>query len=154
MRRAALMAVLLAATLGVSCGSDENLTFFDAALSPANEVPARTSDASGTARFTFDGTTVTFIVLASNLNNYTMGRSHSGAAGVNGSVRVFLLQVQNPARSITQGTIAEGSFTAANMVNYDFNTLIQEMRAGTAYVNFHTTLYPGGEIRGQTRLLN
>ena len=40
------------------------------------------------------------------------------------------------------------------MTGIDFNTLIEEMRAGTAYVNFHTTAYPGGEIRGQTRLLN
>jgi hypothetical protein len=69
-------------------------------------------------------------------------------------VRVFLLQFQTPPQSITQGTLVEGSFTAADMVNYDFNTLIEEMRAGTAYVNFHSTLSPGGEIRGQTRLLN
>jgi len=154
MRRAALMAVLLAATLGGACSSNEDTEFFDAVLSPDNEVPARASGASGVARLTFDGTTVTFIVLASNLNNYTQGHIHSGAAGVNGSVRVFLLPFQTPALSITQGTLVEGSFTAANMVNYDFNTLIEEMRAGTAYVNFHTTLYPGGEIRGQTRLLN
>ncbi len=153
MRQAALMAVLLAATLGGACGSNENIEYFDAILSPDNEVPARASGASGVARLTFDGTTVTFIVLASNFNNYTQGHIHSGAAGVNGSVRVFLYGLAAP-QSITQGTLVEGSFTAANMVNYDFNTLIEEMRAGTAYVNFHTTLYPGGEIRGQTRLLN
>ncbi len=154
MRRAALMAVLLAATLGGACNSNDDTEFFDAILSPDNEVPARPSGASGVARLTFDGTTVTFIVLASNFNNYTQGHIHSGAAGVNGPVRVFLLQFQNPAQSTAQGTIAEGSFTAADMVNYDFNTLIEEMRAGTAYVNFHTTAFPGGEIRGQTRLLN
>ena len=154
MRRAALMAVLLAATLGGGCSSNDDTEFFDAVLSPDNEVPARASGASGVARLTFDGTTVTFIVLASNLNNYTQGHIHSGAAGVNGPVRVFLLQFQNPPLSITQGTVVEGSFTAADMVNYDFNTLIEEMRAGTAYVNFHSTTYPGGEIRGQTRLLN
>jgi hypothetical protein len=154
MRRPALMAVLLAATLSGACGSDDDTTFFDATLSPANEVPARVSDASGVARMTFDGTTVTFVVLAANLNNYTQGHIHSGAAGVNGPVRVFLLQFQTPPLSITQGVIAEGSFTAADMVNYDFNTLVEEMRAGTAYVNFHSTTYPGGEIRGQVRLLN
>jgi hypothetical protein len=153
MRRAALVAVLLAATLGGACSSDDDLTFFDATLSPDNEVPPRASGATGVARMTFDGTTVTFIVVAANLSNYTQGHIHSGAAGVNGPVRVFLLQFQTPALSVTQGTIAEGSFTAADMVNYDFNTLIEEMRAGTAYVNFHSTTYPGGEIRGQVRLL-
>ena len=154
MRRAALVAVLLAATLGGACSSDNDITYFEATLSPDNEVPARASGASGVARMTFDGTTVTFIALAANFNNYTQGHIHSGAAGVNGPVRVFLLQFQNPALSISQGTIAEGSFTAADMVSYDFNTLIEEMRAGTAYVNFHSTTYPGGEIRGQVRLLN
>jgi hypothetical protein len=53
-----------------------------------------------------------------------------------------------------QGTLVEGSFTAANVTGIDFNTLIEELRAGTAYVNFHTTTYPAGEIRGQVRLLN
>ena len=154
MRRAALMAVLLAATLGGACSSNDDTEFFDAILSPDNEVPARASGASGVARLTFDGTTVTFIVLASNFNNYTQGHIHSAAAGVNGPVRVTLLPFQTPALSITQGTLVEGSFTAANVTGIEFNALIEEMRAGTAYVNFHTTLYPGGEIRGQTRLLN
>ena len=154
MRRAALMAALLAATLGGACSSNDDTEFFDAVLSPDNEVPARASSASGVARLTFDGTTVTFIVLASNFNNYTQGHIHSAAAGVNGPVRVTLLPFQTPALSITQGTLVEGSFTAANVTGIEFNALIEEMRAGTAYVNFHTTLYPGGEIRGQTRLLN
>ena len=154
MRRAALMAALLAATLGGACSSNDDTEFFDAILSPDNEVPARASGASGVARLTFDGTTVTFIVLASNFNNYTQGHIHSAAAGVNGPVRVPLLSFQTPALSITQGTLVEGSFTAANVTGIEFNALIEEMRAGTAYVNFHTTLYPGGEIRGQTRLLN
>jgi hypothetical protein len=154
MRRAAVIAVLLAATFGGACSDDNDLTYFDASLSPANEVPPRASNASGVARMTFDGTTVTFIVIASNLNAYTMGHIHSGAAGVNGPVRVFLLQPQNPPLSMTQGTIAEGSFTAADVTGIDFNALVEEMRAGTAYVNFHSTTYPGGEIRGQVRLLN
>jgi hypothetical protein len=155
MRRAAIIAVLLAATFGGACSDENDLTYFDASLSPQNEVPARASNASGVARMTFDGTTVTYIVIASNLQNYTQGHIHSGAAGVNGPVRVFLLQFQNPPLTINQGTIAEGSFTAADMQGgFDFNTLVEEMRAGTAYVNFHSTTYPGGEIRGQVRLLN
>jgi hypothetical protein len=153
MRRAALTAVLLAATLAGACSSDNDLQYFDAILSPDNEVPARASGASGVARLTYDGTTVTFKVLASDLANYTQGHIHSGAAGANGPVRVFLYGLAAP-QSITSGTVVEGSFTAANVTGIEFSALIEEMRAGTAYVNFHTSLYPGGEVRGQTRLLN
>lgn len=155
MRRAALaVAVLAAATLCGSCSDDPNETFFDAVLRPDNEVPARASDASGAARLSFDGTTVTFLVLASNLQNCTQGHIHSGAAGVNGPVRVDLLTFQTPPVTVTQGVLAEGSFTAADVRGIAFDALLEEMRAGTAYVNFHTTTYPGGEIRGQLRLLN
>ena len=57
MRRAAIIAVLLAATFGGACSDENDLTYFDASLSPQNEVPARASNASGVARMTFDGTT-------------------------------------------------------------------------------------------------
>jgi hypothetical protein len=29
--------------------------------------------------------------------------------------------------------------------------MVDELRAGNLYVNFHTTQFPGGEIRGQLR---
>ena len=140
MRRAAIIAVLLAATFGGACSDENDLTYFDASLSPQNEVPARASNASGVARMTFDGTTVTYIVIASNLQNYTQGHIHSGAAGVNGPVRVFLLQFQNPPLTINQGTIAEGSFTAADMQGgFDFNTLVEEMRGANPHLKVQIT---------------
>jgi len=153
MRRAALFAVLLAAaTGGISCSSDDEVTLFEATLSPDNEVPPRASGASGVSRMTFDGTTVTFIVIVQNLNNVTLSHIHSGAAGTNGPVRVdFYL---GPVTSIQQGTLAQGSFTAADVRGIEFNALIDELRAGNAYVNVHSQQFPAGEIRGQTRLLN
>ena len=45
MRRAAIIAVLLAATFGGACSDENDLTYFDASLSPQNEVPARASNA-------------------------------------------------------------------------------------------------------------
>jgi hypothetical protein len=55
-----------------------------------------------------------------------------------------------PAQSLAQGVLGR----VRSPQRIEFNALIEEMRAGTAYVNFHTTAYPSGEIRGQVRLLN
>ena len=51
------------------------------------------------------------------------------------------------------GILVQSSFTAADVKGISFDQLIQEMKSGNAYVNFHTTRYTGGEVRGQTRLL-
>ncbi|HEY7514301.1 MAG TPA: CHRD domain-containing protein, partial [Vicinamibacteria bacterium] len=128
-------------------------------LSGNNEVPVRPTAASGTAGFTIDGDTVHFSVVVQNFTSITQGHIHSGAAGVNGPIRVFLFDTRNGGTTfnptgIVNGVLAEGSFTAADVTGVSFDQLLSEMRAGTAYANFHTTLYPGGEIRGQTRLLN
>ncbi len=33
----------------------------------------------------------------------------------------------------------------------EFSALIDAIRAGVAYVNVHSTKFPGGEVRGQLR---
>jgi len=50
-----------------------------------------------------------------------------------------------------------GTVTAANVIGPngqgvargEFQEAIDAMRAGSAYANVHTTVYPSGEIRGQ-----
>jgi CHRD domain len=157
------IAVCLAAgALGLACSkATDDAQVLQADLSGNNEVPARATAASGTAGFTIDGDTVHFSVIVQNFSSITQGHIHSGAAGVNGPVRVFLFDTRNGGTTfnptgVVNGVLAEGSFTAADLVpgGVSYDQLISEMRAGTAYANFHTTLYPGGEIRGQTRLLN
>jgi hypothetical protein len=52
-----------------------------------------------------------------------------------------------------------GSFTSTNVIGPvgqgifvgDFAALVTALRTGTAYANVHSTLYPGGEIRGQVQ---
>jgi hypothetical protein len=157
--KAASALALALGLAGVGCNdATDGLEVFRADLSPGNEVPARNSPASGTAGFTFDGTTVRYSVEVDDLSQTFMGHIHSGAAGVNGSIRVWLWPSTDPVRgpevSFTDKTvIAEGSFTAANVSGISFDALLNEMRNGTAYVNFHSTTYPGGEIRGQVRLV-
>jgi hypothetical protein len=60
----------------------------------------------------------------------------------------------NPVTAQTSGTIATGSFTAANITagtGVSFDSLLVLMRTGNSYVNVHTTNHPAGEIRGQVR---
>ncbi len=148
---------VLALVLGVglaasSCGKgSDNLTIWQADLLDSNETPPRATGASGTAGITFDGTTVTYSVELHNINAVLFGHIHSGAAGVNGPVRVTLYP--GPTVASVNGILVQSSFTAADVKGINFDQLIQEMKSGNAYVNFHTTRYPGGEVRGQTRLL-
>jgi hypothetical protein len=55
----------------------------------------------------------------------------------------------------SNGTLAEGTFTAANLVGplagATLADLLAEMEAGNSYVNVHTLAFPPGEIRGQVR---
>ena len=163
MRASVKAAGALALALGLAgwgCNdATEGLEVFRADLAGGNEVPARNSPASGTAGFTFDGTTVRYSVEVDDLSQTFMGHIHSAVAGVNGPIRVWLWPSTDPVRGpeVTvsdKRVLAEGSFTAANVTGISFDALINEMRSGNCYVNFHSTTYPGGEIRGQVRLVD
>jgi hypothetical protein len=94
----------------------------------------------------------------------TQSHIHIGQPGVNGGIAVFLCsnlgngpagtQTCPAAPSTIQGTIAAGdvlALAAQGLPAGDFGRLVTAMRAGTAYANIHTTLYPGGEVRGQIK---
>jgi hypothetical protein len=140
---------------------------FTTRLTGKNEVPTNDSKAHGSATFRVVwgdsvGTTwsgedslaierIDYVVRATNLDGLQAGHIHSGAEGVPGPVVVDLHVTANTGRS--RGVVAEGSIEAndlagplAGMTLRDLYDLILE---GEAYVNLHTTDYPGGEIRGQ-----
>jgi hypothetical protein len=146
-----MLAGSLALALGLAgCNDDDNTESFSATLAASNEVPPTTSNGSGSATFTVDGTTVRYEVRANSLNAVTAAHIHSGVAGVNGPVRVTLFA--GPTTGAQNGTLSQGTFTASDVSGITFDALLAEMRAGTAYVNVHTTTFPGGEIRSQVRL--
>jgi hypothetical protein len=150
----AFLMVGVLALIAVGCSDDDELEMFSADLSGANEVPPATTLASGRATLTLEGDTVSFSVEVDDITAATMAHIHSGALGVNGPVRVFLFGPGGNFTTTGRAVLAQGSFTAADVAGISFEELLAELRAGTAYVNVHTTLYPGGEIRGQTRLEN
>ena len=114
---------------------------FRATLAGASEVPANTSTATGNAhaKLDDDGTTLRVHVRYSGLSSGVTGAHvHSGAAGTNGPVVVDL----QPVLGKSAGTIAEHRATLDAAA-------AAQLKAGTLYVNVHTTQFPDGEIRGQ-----
>lgn len=135
---------------------------FTAHLSGDQEVPPRETQATGQAIFQLskDGTELSYKLIVANLENLHMAHIHIAPAGSNGGVVAWLYPSAPPMQlipGVTNGILAEGVITQANMVGTGPNFgltlegLIDHINAGNAYVNIHTTLYPGGEIRGQIK---
>ena len=111
-------------------------------LKAANEVPATTSRAVGAALVHVNGTTVSFSVAIVNpaRESFFAGHIHVGAAGVNGPVVVTLFTGSTDRKLIFQAARVQTDATTA--------AAICANPAGY-YVNYHTTQFPGGAIRGQ-----
>lgn len=131
---------------------------FVANLSGSDEVPAVATLATGIADFQLspDGTSLSFTLSVSNLNDITQSHIHLAAAGVNGPVVVWLFPSAPPATLIPgmfSGLLAQGTITAANLTGLlagqPLSALVDAINAGNAYVNVHSVAHPGGEIRGQ-----
>jgi len=131
---------------------------FTAHLSGDQEVPPRETLATGEAKFQLnkEGTELSYKLIVANLEDLHMSHIHLAPAGSNGGVVVWLYPSAAPAVMIpgtTNGILATGVITSANLIGAlkgkTLGDLIKQMNEGTAYVNVHTMLYPGGEIRGQ-----
>jgi len=143
---------------GCTKGTD-GMEVFEATLSPANEVPARSTAANGRVQYISDGTTVTYTIEVDDIVNVVAAHIHSAPAGVNGPIRVFFYgggsPNPGPAVSFTdKGILVQGSFTAANVTGISFAELLNQMRTGQCYTNVHTSQFPGGEMRGQIQIVN
>ena len=108
------------------------------ALSGANEVPAVTTTASGTAVVTIkDDRSVVVKVTAKDMTA-TASHIHEGAAGANGPVIVpFTKTGDNMFESAAGAKLTDAQYAS--------------FKAGNLYVNVHSAKNPGGEIRGQIK---
>jgi hypothetical protein len=162
----ALAAVALSLTAFVGATAAAPVQMFVTPLNGGEEVPPRDTQAHGVAIFQLspDGSTMSYRLIASNIENVVASHIHIGAAGVNGGVAVFLFGAVPPGGGRHDGVLATGSFTAANFVGplagMTMDDLVDAIAAGNAYVNVHTNDgvgdpnsgpgdFPGGEIRGQ-----
>lgn len=141
-------------TVGAAAQQTRN---FRAHLSAGEEVadPPVQSHATGQATFKLNkaGDALGYRLNVANIENVTAAHIHLAEAGANGPVVVGLYEGPAPGR--TQGRLARGTITDADLkgplAGQTLDDLLEAMEAGDAYVNVHTSQYPGGEIRGQIR---
>ena len=128
--------------LGVMC-------VLHAKLAAKNETPPTTSVAKGhTLIKVRDDGTIEFKthINNKNLETFIAGHIHQGAVGFAGGVVVPLFVAPTPptnARHIKQSGVATPNAGTTG------TALCQSPSA--YYVNYHTTAFPGGAIRGQLR---
>ena len=170
MRRFAMLALVLA--FGISCDdsptspSDQNVARFTAILLPSNEVPPVTNadrTASGTMQMTMtvtrdaanniSGATYDFEVHVTGFpanTTLTGAHIHNGPAGVNAPVVVPLpLTATDTALVTGQSTIIKTSATAQVAANAASVAQAIFNNPAANYFNVHTTINPGGAVRGQ-----
>jgi len=137
-------------------------------LGGEHEIPARDTSAQGQAiiKVADDGLSISYKLIASNIDNVVASHIHIGAPTANGPIAVFLFGNAPAGGGRQDGVLAEGTLTAANLIGpmagHPMSDLVAAIRAGNAYVNVHTNDgvaptntgpgdFPGGEIRGQIR---
>ncbi len=162
----AILVILVFFSAAVALAAGRN---FGTHLNGGNEVPVRLTNAQGEARFKLaeDGQSLHYKLNIANIENVFMAHLHLGPAGTAGPIVVWLYPSRPPAQPLpgrTQGTLAEGEITAADLTGplagQPFSALLNAIEAGNVYVNVHTNDFvdppntgpgdfPGGEIRGQ-----
>lgn len=129
-------------------------TEFTTHLAGRNEVPPVETNAQGEAILLVseDGQSISYKLVVANIENITAAHIHLAAEGVNGPVVVPLYNGPTISGRF-QGSLAEGTITAANLTGplagMTIADLLAAIEADNAYVNVHTEQNLGGEIRGQ-----
>lgn len=142
---------------------------FAARLRGYEEVPSISTNGQGVFVGTLNdaGTELQFTLFYFDIQGaVTQAHIHVAQPGVNGGIVLFFCTnlappagVPAPPACPTGGgvNLLSGTLTAANVVAQtaqgiaasEFGEVVRAMRAGFAYANVHSDLFPGGEVRGQ-----
>jgi hypothetical protein len=143
-----IVGVLGLALSGVAYAQGQAPTTFVAMLSAENEVPGCApgveSGARGVAILQIDAETgeISYSVVATKLPGAIAGSAgahiHFGPAGEAGPVVAPLLLTGRERGVIAEGTLTNAALAAAILAD-----------PASYYVNVHTTVCPGGAVRGQ-----
>jgi CHRD domain len=136
---------------------------FIAKLTGGEEVPPKTTKATGTAEFILehDGKTLSYKISVKGIHSVTTANIHNGTKGEKGPAlaTLFRSRTANPILGFvmenipTNGVLSEGTITSSNLQGplkgKQVPDLANIMKAGQAYADIRTKQNPKGEIRGQ-----
>jgi hypothetical protein len=166
MKLSALMMATGVVALAAAAPAQAHLIQYTADLTGGAEIPANASPGTGTALITVDFDTLMMTVEANFtglLGNTTAshihcctavpGASNVGVATMTPSFAGFPLGVTSGTYmnvfDMSLATSYNASFiTAQGGIANAFNALVAGMASGNAYFNIHSSMFPGGEIRG------
>jgi hypothetical protein len=117
---------------------------FDDPLDGLQETPPNSSPATGRAMGTYnDETNVLHIMVHASgfVGNITAGHIHRAATGSAGPIVFFLTNTGGSSMWMSDNTFNLTEAQETDLMN------------GLYYVNLHTNVFPGGEIRGQLHLV-
>lgn len=144
---------LVASTGLVACDKSEDFETYVATLGPEQENPPTVSTGTGRAvvLLSRSGDRIDVSTNLTGPTNVTQAHIHRGPRGTNGPVIFWLWQLNNPIYPASHEQLGK-SWLNPSIESRDeplSQRVIDDLRAGNLYVNFHTTRFPGGEIRGQ-----
>ena len=149
-------AALLLTTVAASAQTVELRT----QLGGGNETPAPgvLSGAAGTAQVFVNLSTqdVTYRVEIFNLPSGAVGgHFHAGGPGLAGPIVVDLSPPANISNDfVLTGTVNAAALRARPEVGIrSWEDFVQALTGGQVYVNIHSAVFPGGEIRGQMQVV-
>lgn len=137
---------------------------YSASLNGPSESPPNQSPATGIATFDFDTIThsLSMSISFSNLvGTTTVAHIHAdtavagtGTAGVASGLTSWTTGLQSGTYTNTINMLSSASYSSAYLAAHGGTAasaetdLLAAMASGKAYLNLHSTTYPGGEIRG------
>ncbi len=120
---------------------------------PSLEQPPKTTTGTGVVTFVDNGSEIDWTMTLTGVTNVTQSHIHLGSTTVaSGAVIINLFFPNRPPETGTlNGFVASGTITNANNSSISLDSLRVLFNNGNAYVNIHTVVNPGGEIRDQIR---
>ena len=152
---AALAAAMVTGAVVACNNNDSNAPAIQTAtyvanMSTANEVPAVSGSATGTATFTLNGKMLSYVVTVNGLSaNAAASHIHGGPPTANGDIVYPFTAASVQSGQVASGTIDLTQPVSNGTTSISGDSLLTLLNKGLLYTNVHTPNNPFGEIRGQ-----